>query len=607
MPCLYRDNQKQGIIMLRNTYTNLIFIFAISIMITFPGLNASAQETGQEQTRSFSEFHNDTIHLSCQATHQSLHFNLPAEWQLVDEITFQLRLTILPPATNNIEVQSTIAALKLIYNGQLAGSIPINQYGDVMREMIISLSSLNLTPHGIWQFELESYLPCSPNESGIDIRIHPDSQIRFFYEVITPIADFSNFPRQLIQETFEADRAVLVIPDEPTIIELQSALTVAAGLGRISDNKIALQLIRASQIDTEIQANHHLILIGKPEPFLPFKELIFPSPIIFRSDPEWTVQFLLPDRYEFERTVPDDGLVQMINSPWNSSRFILLVSGETDAGVLKAAQALSSGRLRTNVYPNLAIVKETRIDEVPASSFEISSDFARVADVSSYFTSHPTLGSTAFVLPRDNLSAWEMAIQIAEKLGSEVDGNAINLSVYYGDEFSKAMLSNFHALFVGQAGDFPVIAELGDELPVVFEKQKNVPEDMGFDIVYRMSKDFDSAGYLMSSASKHRNHVILAVLGDDETGIQWAAHVLLNMERFPQITEDFALINGDQVYVKENVKQMVPEPSPTTESENPDTIKIVKPMETPNSLLGWQIATAVLFVANLLLLVRLKK
>lgn len=593
--------------MLRRKYTNLILIFTISIIIIFPKLEVSAQETGQEEIRSLSEFHNDTIHISCQAINQPLQFNLPAEWKLINDITFQLRMTILPNTTNSIEVQATVAILKLLYNGQLVGNIPIDQYGDMMREIVVASDSLNLTPHGIWQFELESYLPCSPNESGIDIHIHPDSQIQFFYEIITPVPDFSNFPRQLIQETFETDQAVLVIPNEPTSIELQSALTVAAGLGRISDNKIVLKLIRVSQLSPEVQANYHLILIGKPEPFLPFRELIFPSPIIFRSDPEWTVQFLLPDRYEFERTVPDDGLVQLINSPWNSNRFILLVSGETDTGVLKAAQALSSGRLRTNVYPNLAIVKETHIDEIPISNLEVSSDFVGVADASTYFTSHPTLGTTAFVLPRDNIAAWEMAVQIAEKLGSEVNGNAINLSVFYGDEFSKETLSDFHALFVGRAGDFPVITELRDELPVVFEKGKNVPENMGFDIVYRMSKDFDSAGYLMTSASMQRNRVILAVLGDDETGIQWATHVLLNMENSPQIAEDFALINGTQVYVKEGIEQTIPEPYPTAEGENPDTVEIDQPMNASNSLLGWQIATAILFVISLLLLIRLKK
>ena len=67
----------------------------------------------------------------------------------------------------------------------------------------------------------------------------------------------------------------------------------------------------------------------------------------------------------------DDGLLQMAISPWNDGRASLVVSGNSDAGVVKAAQALSAGEIQTGLDPNLAIVAEVvppRFDANPGQS-----------------------------------------------------------------------------------------------------------------------------------------------------------------------------------------------------------------------------------------------
>ena len=56
----------------------------------------------------------------------------------------------------------------------------------------------------------------------------------------------------------------------------------------------------------------------------------------------------------------DDGIVELIDSPWSVDKAILTVGGNTDAGTVKAAQAISTGAFRTNTFPNLAIVQQVQ-------------------------------------------------------------------------------------------------------------------------------------------------------------------------------------------------------------------------------------------------------
>ncbi len=531
----------------------IFFLFALLILFVNP---ASAQEATQTEERTFAEFRNEAIVLDHAANVHALKFNLPAHWKLTGDVTLHLQMTVFSPAL--AEFQGTIAALKLNLNGQTISEYPIQTSGDLAATLLLSFDQIPAGKMEL-QLELESYLPDQAGQPPLEVRIHQTSSFRFSYETISPDTSLILFPSQIVQDSIEPDRALLVIPAQPTIEELRSALIVAAGLSRLSRAQLHLELVSLNEITPAMQAEGHLILVGKPEPFLVLEGMIFPSPIIVRSDPEWSVQFLLPDRYEFERTAPDDGMIQLINSPWNPSRIILFVSGETDAGVIKAAQAVSSGQLRKNVFPNLAIIKETGI-EPSASQPDLQPESAdtgishplTLSDFPAPFVSDSTLGETAFLLPRDDFSAWRVTIQLAAHMGVAAKGGAINIPAFYGDDLPTGVLSDYHVLAVGKASSFPFLAELGDTLPVPFEKGRDIPSDTGLEIVYRFSKDYDSAGYLeVFPSSQNADREILAVLGNDAKGIEWAASALMDMSMRSQMTGNFALINETQVFVRD--------------------------------------------------------
>ena len=571
------------------------FLPFLSLLVVFTSLYTPvfAQEAVSTERRTFADFRNEVISLHGPADAQSVKFNLPAHWRLAGDVIIQLDTTTFLP--NSLAgFQGTVAMIRVQVNGEIVDEAPISSNGDAGIELTIPFADIQADDLFNIDFLLESYIPVKSGQEDAAVYIHPSSIFQFTYDAILPATDLVQFPRQLIQDSLEPDRALLVIPDQPTAVELQSALTVAAGLIRLSQNQLNLEVYSVSQVTPELQAGSHLILVGKPEPFLALQGLIFPSPIVVRSDPQWTVQFLLPDRYEFERTAPDDGIIQLVNSPWNAERLVLLVSGETDQGVIKAARAVSSGKLRKNVFPNLAIVKETRInssasqpDLEPDSSIEDTVPALTLSDYTAPFTSDPSLGTTAFVLPRDDIPAWQAAIHLAGQLGAAVDGDAINLSAYFGDELQADTWSGSNILVVGRASAFPFLFDLGDVLPVPFEKGKDIPADTGLDIHYRISKDYDSAGYLeILPSPQNKARVILTVLGNDAKGIEWAASALLTPSLRDRLTGNFALINESQVFVRDSHSERA------VQSTLPPEVAQVEPLITPppvkDNLLLWQ-------------------
>ena len=287
----------------------VLAFFLLFGVFAFSAFPAFAQDESQTEERTFAEFHNETISLHGSADIQPVKFNLPADQQLIGDVEFQLHLTVFLPNIESLNgFDGTAGVLKLFVNGNSVGEFSLQESGDAI--INLTIPSEKIPAHQTneplnLQLSLESYLP---SQNDIEVRVRSTSTIRYSYETVLPNTDLIDFPRQFFQDSFQPDHALLVIPDQPTITELQSALTVAAGLGRLANNALSLDLVSVSQVTPEMQAENHLILVGKPEPFLALKGMIFPSPIVVRSDPEWTVQFLLPDRYEFERTARDDGL-----------------------------------------------------------------------------------------------------------------------------------------------------------------------------------------------------------------------------------------------------------------------------------------------------------
>jgi hypothetical protein len=98
-----------------------------------------------------------------------------------------------------------------------------------------------------------------------------------------------------------------------------------------------------SALNQDLQTGSQLIFVGKASTLSLLQGVALPSP-------------LQNNTFTTAGLQQDDGVLQLAGSPWNTGRAMLVVSGITDAGVVKAAQALSNENIQTAGNKNLSLV-----------------------------------------------------------------------------------------------------------------------------------------------------------------------------------------------------------------------------------------------------------
>lgn len=305
----------------------------------------------------------------------SVTFGLPASWKVNSSAQISLNI---PTTFNTLALQSGQTSgggvLTVSFNRNIVAVLLLSQVEakeyiiDIPVEYLVSPRSDGRME---LRFQLDSSDSCYSNQQ-MNVLIGSDSRISFSYDEILPDTNLANFPRPIYQNSILPDFAYVVIPDEPSSGELQGALSVASGLGSLTSSGLTLDLLRVGELTAEQKAASHLIFVGKVSSIPQISELNLPSPVAIE---------------QFQLTNPDNGIVQMVNSPWSQPSVILVVSGNTDLGVAKAANAVSTGYFVTNNAPNLAIVEDVQSVN-PASSLISDQSFADMGFGPVQFTQH---------------------------------------------------------------------------------------------------------------------------------------------------------------------------------------------------------------------------
>ena len=283
----------------------------------------------------------------------SLTFGLPASWRLEAGGKLELNLAV---SFNTVAKAAGATAplvqggtLSVQLNGVTVGVVSLDTVGEVAYAFDLpadSLISQRADGRMELRFVLDSGISCYVNQQ-MTVFIHTSSRFSLPHAEVSPDTSLLNFPRPIYQDSVFPEAALVVIPDQPSAAELRAALTVAAGLGNLTGNKLVQDLTTISQLTPEQQAANHIVLVGKAAglPLLDTLDLPLKA---------------TGGQFAFEGGAPDPGVVQMALAPWNKSDVVLVVSGNSEAGVVKAAQALTTGILRVNSAPNLAVVEQVQ-------------------------------------------------------------------------------------------------------------------------------------------------------------------------------------------------------------------------------------------------------
>lgn len=270
-----------------------------------------------------------------------LFLSLPADWQLLPGTQIELETLVFissDAATTGLGVFG--GSIEVEFNDIVIGDIPLTQNGPTAFTFTIPEIALNATRldgRFSLQITLRGDHVCD-FERNVNVVLLPTSRFLLPHTTIAPSTDLTQLPRPIYQRSFLPDEAVIVLPQNPTAGELQAAFTVAAGLGKTTGSTLLLTTVPLNELTPQDQSSKHLILVGKAEGFRPLSELLInPPPAVGEAD--------------------GDGLLQMVVSPWNPAKVVLIVTGSNDAATVKAAQAFSSGVIRTGGQRDVAIVR----------------------------------------------------------------------------------------------------------------------------------------------------------------------------------------------------------------------------------------------------------
>lgn len=296
------------------------------------GNSFSFAELKEKERRMFGPFATET-----------LLFGLPANWRLTADAQLELDYSVtIQSASKTIEGQFYGGSLTVFMNNDVVTVLPIDQSGRFSQSIAIPLDTLSSFRRDGRQ-ELSIVLSSGQSclyDTRVEIIIHSGSRFIFPHEVTAPDTDLKNFPRPLYQDSIFEDSALIVIPDQPSSLELQAALSVSAGLEARTAGALNVDVLNHSALTDPILASTNLVLVGNAASL----------PILYQlATPMALVDGAFAD-------ADDSGVLQMIPSPWSPHRVVLIVSGNDDQATVKAAQALSTGVIRPGVTPNLALI-----------------------------------------------------------------------------------------------------------------------------------------------------------------------------------------------------------------------------------------------------------
>jgi len=331
----------------------LIIVICSILMFSIPK-PVFAQDEVNSDRFTFLELGQTEISLTGPYDSRTIYFGLPADWKLEGggELELLMTASFNQAVVGDADVTTVNGGIISVdFNGSLLGVFPINQVGDVQERITIPADAMEpVRADGRMRLiiTLDSGLSCYLNQQ-MTVIVRSGSSFAFPHSIVQPDTALVNFPRPLYQDSIVQDSVMFVVPDKPSSAELRSTLTMAAGLGNLTSSNMLMDLTTVSKLTEKQMADYDLILVGKPDSMPLFSELDIPAGIASGK---------------FRSSNQDDGVIQMVNSPWNSANVVLLVGGNTDTGVLKAAQAISTGVLRSGEFSNLSIVESVQSEPV---------------------------------------------------------------------------------------------------------------------------------------------------------------------------------------------------------------------------------------------------
>lgn len=294
-----------------------------------------------------------------------LFFSLPPTWQLNTNAKISLRFNFAGgAASGSVTNQGTVVGglLTILFNNRIVDTVVLDQNGPFIREISIpagALAPISSDGRNLLSMVFDASVNCDNPDIQSTLIVSSGSEIDLQHDTISPSLDLSAFPYPIyLPQALLPTATTIVLPDAPTIGEIQSAMAGIAGLGSITNGDLTANLVTESKLTTEVRSTNNLIFVGNPSKFTVLQGVALPIPVA-------------NGKFSLSGLQDNDGVVQAAISPWNQANVLLSIGGNNDEAVIKAGQALGSGGIVTSGgRPDVSVISSI----APANEEVVSED-----------------------------------------------------------------------------------------------------------------------------------------------------------------------------------------------------------------------------------------
>lgn len=367
---------------------------------------------------------------------------LPAHWEVQPGSIFNLELDFSMSRDSaytvvkgiNFEDYVPAIVVQVLLNGELVytvnevvmghNSIPISlpnswpqPEGEVNRLEII------MTIHGHCELFAVSTLV-----------IKKESNMAFTFAERPLALDLASYPRPFYQRSFLPDIVSIVIPAKPTMAEVETALAIAARLGTLTNNRVAITTL--TDADVKAQAGgaaqdpwaENMILVGTPTSNSIIGDLLKTANLLVTAPSGSSFS------YNGSPVAESDGILQLVESPKKPGKAVLMVTGLADEAVRKAGRALNMPALFPGKSGPIALVQ----DVLPGKEPDAAISTFTLADLGYNDEIFVGLGVKyifyQFTVPFDWVISPEAGVRLFFSHSSMLDPKQSSISLFLNDK-----------------------------------------------------------------------------------------------------------------------------------------------------------------------------
>ena len=162
------------------------------------------------------------------------------------------------------------------------------------------------------------------------LTIYNDSTVNLVFEKSPAVLNLANFPKPIIQDSIIPETLLIIVPDDYNENDLSAAAEIIVAIGRSTYGNVKFNIIKPSEVTSTLLASSSAVVIGPPGRNTFLHKLYVNKTLITDLDSNGNISGI----------APDDGLLLLAYSEVNKVNSYLVITGNNDIGVKRAAEAI---------------------------------------------------------------------------------------------------------------------------------------------------------------------------------------------------------------------------------------------------------------------------